>query len=291
MSSNSSFNSKKCWSCEYFCGKRTYKKGLIFSDYVETEAKALCGNDRSKLYKKQINENEYCSRYQRWSVIESALVTKQLEKENQRIQAEQRREANRIKEENERQRREIARERAALERERKKQEREQMLSCMSSEEREEFLKKERKQEERERAEREQKYKELLKNKEIKKKQAEIKSYKNSPIRSVIIGGIITAFAFLIGWIPHSVSKQRLKRIVDLILMHQEIGDDVNSPQVQYLYQEGLKVKDFKNASVWIPIIILIIGLAITTVIFIKKNNRKKQNVEKLTKEIEELKNS
>ena len=42
MSSNFNLNKQKCWSCEYFCGKRQIKNGLLMGTFVETDATGIC---------------------------------------------------------------------------------------------------------------------------------------------------------------------------------------------------------------------------------------------------------
>ena len=53
MSTNSNFKQNKCWSCEFFSGKREYKKGW-FGDSVETDDLGTCTNQKNFLHKNQI---------------------------------------------------------------------------------------------------------------------------------------------------------------------------------------------------------------------------------------------
>lgn len=73
MSTNSNFKKNKCWSCEFFCGHRQYKKGF-FGDSVETDVKGICSNNRSSMNGKQIHEDNYCSKYQKWGILLSAIA-------------------------------------------------------------------------------------------------------------------------------------------------------------------------------------------------------------------------
>ena len=142
MSINRNFKKDKCWSCEYFCGKRDYKRGAFLGDSVSTEGRGTCSNKRSSNYNKSINDEGWCSKYQKWGVLLSALAMEEQKREAQRFENEQRREIARMEAENERQRREMERERQRMEDERKLLERERMLASMSPEERERFLRKE-----------------------------------------------------------------------------------------------------------------------------------------------------
>ena len=135
MSVNSNFKKDKCWSCEYYCGKREYKRGVFLGDSVQTEGKGTCSNKRSDKNGREVNEDGWCSRYQKWGVLQSALAVEAQKKESQRIEAEQRREAERIQAENDRREREIERERRRLEEERKRLEYERWYNSLTPEER------------------------------------------------------------------------------------------------------------------------------------------------------------
>lgn len=88
MSTNFDFNKNKCWSCEYFCGKRQYKKGLLLGDSVETESSGTCSNKRSNYYNKKIGEKDWCSKYQKWGVLQSALEREKLRQQQLQMQME-----------------------------------------------------------------------------------------------------------------------------------------------------------------------------------------------------------
>lgn len=46
MSSNFNLNRQKCWSCEYFCGKRQIKNGLLMGTSVQSDATGIYGCKR-----------------------------------------------------------------------------------------------------------------------------------------------------------------------------------------------------------------------------------------------------
>lgn len=85
MSSHSNFKKDKCWSCEYFSGKREYKKGTFLGDSIYTETKGKCSNNRSTNCNHEIFEDDWCSKYQKWGVLQSALAIEEQKKESQRI--------------------------------------------------------------------------------------------------------------------------------------------------------------------------------------------------------------
>lgn len=46
MSSNFNLNKQKCSSCEYFCGKRQIKNGLLMGTSVQNDATGIYGCKR-----------------------------------------------------------------------------------------------------------------------------------------------------------------------------------------------------------------------------------------------------
>lgn len=135
MSSNSNFKKDKCWSCEFFSGKREYKKGW-FGDSVETEGWGICANRSSFGHNnKKVQDDDWCSCYQKWGVLQSAIARK----EDERIQAQaergQRQAIERQNREHERQVEELRRERNRLEEERKRIEYERWYNSLSLEQR------------------------------------------------------------------------------------------------------------------------------------------------------------
>lgn len=80
MSYHSNFRQDKCWSCEFFSGQREYKHGLL-GNSVHTSDKGICKCDRSNQRDKPVYEHEWCSRYQKWGVLQSTLAKKQAEQE------------------------------------------------------------------------------------------------------------------------------------------------------------------------------------------------------------------
>lgn len=131
MSTNSNFKKDKCWSCEYYCGKRDYKRGVFLGDSVYTDGKGTCSNKRSDKYNHEVYENEWCWKYQKWGVLQSALTMEEQKREAQRLKNEQRREMQRIQEENDRRERKMECERRRLEEERKRLEYERWFASLS----------------------------------------------------------------------------------------------------------------------------------------------------------------
>ena len=86
MSINSNFKKSNCWSCEFFSGHREYKKVIILGDSVETAYKGKCSNQRSTNFNHEVTEDGWCSKYQKWSVLQSSLALEAQKRESQKIQ-------------------------------------------------------------------------------------------------------------------------------------------------------------------------------------------------------------
>lgn len=243
MSSHSNFNKDKCWSCEYFFGIREYKKGTFLGDSVYTDAKGKCSNNRSTNCNHEIFEDDWCSKYQKWGVLQSTLAIEEQKKESQRILNELR-----------------------------KEQQVNETSIHSSQpitlqERAEMHARWEEQEKQEQAERKQI--------ETAAQQAKIN---RSPIIAGIVGGIITLIAFLLGWIPYwywdyqrSICKSNLETMFNL-------GHTINEPYMQQLYSEGLHAKEMRDSVVWIPFAILGVGIALTIVVVILKSKSKEKHL-------------
>ena len=254
MSVNSNFRKDKCWSCEFFSGKREYKRGLLLGDSIYTDGRGKCTNKRSSEFNRDVDENRWCSKYQKWGVLQSVLAIEEQKKETQRVMNELRKQEqeSRMSSYSEPERELTPAERAEIERDRE-------LRRIRAE-----------QEEKERLERE--------------KQAKINAIRRSPIVSGIVGGVVTLMAFLIGWTPYWYWDSRLKSIREMILFLKDAGHDPNEAIVIELYQDGLHAKEMRNSVVWIPFVLLVVGIAITIAVTIYVNKKKVARLKEAHKE-------
>lgn len=240
MSSHSNFKKDNCWSCEYFSGKREYKKGMFLGDSVCTDTKGKCSNNKSTNCNHEIFEDDWCSKYQKWSVLQSALAVEEQKKESQRILNELRKEQQAVE-----------------------------TSVYSSQsitpqERAEMHARWEEQEKQEQAERKQR--------EAAAQQAKIN---RSPITAGIVGGIITLISFLSGWIPYWYwDYQRLICKSNLETMF-SLGHTMSEPYMQELYKEGLHAKEMRDLVIWIPFVILAVGAVLTIAVIILKSKSKR----------------
>lgn len=252
MSSHSNFNKDKCWSCEYFSGKREYKKGVFLGDSVYTDIKGKCSNNRSTNYNHEIFEDDWCYKYQKWCALQSALAIEEQKKESQQILNELRKEQQAVETSS------------------------YSSQSITPQERAEMHARWEEQEKQEQAERKQK--------ELAIKEAEIRRIKRSPIIVGIVGGIITLIAFLLGWIPYwywdyqrSICKSNLEAMFSL-------GHTMSEPYMQQLYSEGLHAKEMRDSVVWIPFVILAVGIVLTIIVVFLINKSKPKRLIEIQKE-------
>ena len=125
---------------------------------------------------------------------------------------------------------------------------------------------------------EQEFKEEQRQKELAIKEAKIRRIERSPITAGIVGGVITLIAFLLGWIPYwywdyqrSICKSNLETMFSL-------GHTMGEPYMQELYSEGLHTKEMRDSVIWIPFVILAVGVVITVVTSIALNKAKKNRI-------------
>ena len=143
------------------------------------------------------------------------------------------------------------------------------------------------------AEREALLREMKQREEIRKQKRKLddvekkaKAYKKAKIfhiYSAIISGVISLVAFLFGWIPHwanlfmaAASKSQLDAWI-------ELGHSETDKTGQEFAENIAKYSAQANATIWIPFVVLGIGIAITVLVFFlakKKTPIKTENAEK-----------
>jgi len=123
--------------------------------------------------------------------------------------------------------------------------------------------------------------EKQKQKELTIKEAKIRRINRSPITAGIVGGIITLIAFLLGWIPYwywnyqrSIYKSNLETMYSL-------GHTMSEQYMQELYLEGLHAKEMKDSVIWIPLVILAVGIVLTIVVVVLKRKSKEKRLKEL----------
>ncbi len=141
----------------------------------------------------------------------------------------------------------------------------------------------------EKLEREKEWKEYQHKLEIESKEKQIRKIQRSPIVTLVVGSIITLVAFLLGWIPYWYWDIRLTSDRNSLSQLLEWGHSMQETYLQELYMDGLYSKDMRNSCIWIPFVILAVGITVTTILAILKNKSKSKRLEVAQKELEELK--
>ena len=135
MSTNFNFEKDKCWSCEFFSGQREFKDGIFFGEQVCTGNSGVCNNPRSNNYNKQVSENGWCWKYQKWGVLQSAIAREEDKRIQEQAEREQRQFYEQQERENQRQQEALRAERFRLEEERKRLEYERWYNSLTPEKR------------------------------------------------------------------------------------------------------------------------------------------------------------
>ena len=98
MASHSNLKQRNCWSCEYYVGKRKLCKSLLGYS-VDSDGKGTCSCKKSGKNGKEVSDSGFCSYYQSWGAVSSAVASIEQKKESDKIAKETEREIERQKEE------------------------------------------------------------------------------------------------------------------------------------------------------------------------------------------------
>ena len=126
-------------------------------------------------------------------------------------------------------------------------------------------------------------------KEIIKLGLKLKKIKNSHITASIIGGVLTLFAFLFGWIPYwkwDHAKKGNEWAVEEMI---EFGHKMSEPAVQEFQNDANYALEMRNNVVWIPFVILTIGIVVTIIAIILVKKSQPKRIADVNKQIETFK--
>lgn len=298
MSSNFNLNKQKCWSCEYFCGKRQIKNSLLMGTSVETDDTGICGCKRGAEEGKTIGENDRCSKYHRWGAIQSLLVAEQQKKQQQQAERQLQEQQRNIRAEQEREQRRLSEERERLREEREELEHERYLASLSPEER----KRVEEEEERKRqaiidraiaivAAQKAKKKREEEQLAIKANEKKLKSLRSKPITAGIIAGAIGLGAFFFSWIPHWIALFNKMSAEEMLRAWVDLGYSATDEQVLKYQAKIDAAAAMANGTLWIPFLFLALaaGAVVLIVLALNKSKKRKEAITALEKEIQATK--
>lgn len=136
---------------------------------------------------------------------------------------------------------------------------------------------------------EQRFEEEKRQKAISAQKDKINLINKSPTIVGVISGILTSIAFLVGWIPYwywDFRRESFRRIVEDLYAKDKTLED---PFAQEMFLEGVHAKEMRNSVIWIPFVILSIGIVITIVVVILTNKSKPKRLVKAQEILNELK--
>lgn len=128
-----------------------------------------------------------------------------------------------------------------------------------------------------------------KQRKISAKEKEIKKIEFSPIKSLIIALAISFGAFFFGWIPHWVCKSMEKSSRWALEQWIELGHSETDSFGQELVAEINQRQAAANGVLWIPFVILGVGVVITVLVYLNSRKKVPTKLEKAKNELQALK--
>ena len=132
---------------------------------------------------------------------------------------------------------------------------------------------------------------IEKENKIAAKEKQIKKIKSSPVRNMIIGYFASLGAFFFGWIPHWICKAMENASRGALEMWIELGHSATDDYGQELTAEISQRQVAANGTLWIPFVILGIGIIISVLIFFLSKKSVPQKIEKAQRELDSLRAS
>ena len=143
--------------------------------------------------------------------------------------------------------------------------------------------------ERRAAERRAEQERIEKQNKIAAKEKQIKKIKSSPVKNMIIGYFIALGAFFFGWIPHWICKAMENASRSSLQMWIELGHSETDSYGQELVAEINQRQAMANSVLWIPFVLLGIGIVVSILIFFLTKKKVPEKLEKANNELETLK--
>lgn len=121
------------------------------------------------------------------------------------------------------------------------------------------------------------------------KEKQIGKAKKAPIRNAILSGILSLVAFFFGWIPHWVGLAKTNASKNALDMWIELGHSKTDSYGQELVADIERYSNEASSVLWIPFVILAIGIAISVLVFVLSKKKVPSKVAKLEEELRKIK--
>ena len=136
--------------------------------------------------------------------------------------------------------------------------------------------------------REIEYKNREKERKINDKQKEIKKIQSAPIKNGIIVSVLSLVGFLLGWIPHWVALAKAKASQNQLQMWIDLGHSKSDPFAKELIADIDKYTKQANSVIWIPFVLLLVGVVVTIIIIVKSKKNVPSKLSIARQELESL---
>ena len=124
---------------------------------------------------------------------------------------------------------------------------------------------------------------------ITAKEKQISKAKKAPVKNAILSGILSLVAFFFGWIPHWVGLAKTNASKNALDMWIELGHSKTDSYGQELVADIERYSNEASSVLWIPFVILAIGIAILVIVFILSKKKVPSKVAKLEEELRKIK--
>lgn len=135
------------------------------------------------------------------------------------------------------------------------------------------------------AERERQRKEIA----IALKEKQIKMAQTSPIRNCILSVVFSFVAFFFGWIPYWDNLAKVNGSRNALEMWIELGHSKTDSYGQKIVADIERYSSKANSVIWIPFVILGIGIIVSVIVFVLSKKNVPQKITKLKEKLNKLK--
>ena len=113
----------------------------------------------------------------------------------------------------------------------------------------------------------------------------IKEAPGFPLRCCIVSGVLSFIAFLFSWLPFFDKRSNANSSKFLANWYIEKGYSSESPTVKEYLDKVEKYTNEANLLLLVPFAVLVLGIAVTILVFVLLKKRNPQRIEKLREEL------